>query len=204
MIYLLLFTLEIIVLWRLSRAVNLRFLNTLPMLFYVVLFLPGTFLHELSHWLAAKLLFVRVGKFSLKPEKREKEVVLGSVAIEQTNIVKRLLIGAAPVIFGLMLILSVVYLVVAHELAVGWKAVAVLGYLVFVIGNTMFSSRKDMEGAWKVVLFIAVLVVAAYFLGLKVNVELETDVFRHASLYLLVPIAIDSVILLALSLMRGR
>ena len=33
-----------------------------------VLFLPGTLLHEISHWLTAKLLGVKTGKFSLWPK----------------------------------------------------------------------------------------------------------------------------------------
>lgn len=200
--YFLLFALEIILLWRLSRAVNSRFFRLLPTPVYILLFLPGTFLHELSHYIAAKLLFVRVGKFSLRPEKRETEIVLGSVAIEKTNIVKRLIIGAAPVIVGLFLIIGIVYLVVTHELTSDWRVVAFLSYFIFVVGNTMFSSKKDMEGAWKVIIFSLVIGVILYLLGLRVYFDADVEVLKIAGLYLLPVIAIDAGILCVLFLAR--
>ena len=200
--YFLLFALEIILLWRLSRAVNSRFFGLLPTPVYILLFLPGTFLHELSHYIAAKLLFVRVGKFSLRPEKRETEIVLGSVAIEKTNIVKRLIIGAAPVIVGLFLIIGIVYLVVTRELTSDWRVVAFLSYLIFVVGNTMFSSKKDMEGAWKVIIFSLVIGVILYLLGLRVYFDADVEVLKIAGLYLLPVIAIDAGILCVLFLAR--
>ena len=200
--YFLLFALEIILLWRLARAVNSRFFGLLPTPVYILLFLPGTFLHELSHYIAAKLLFVRVGKFSLRPEKRETEIVLGSVAIEKTNIVKRLIIGAAPVIVGLFLIIGIVYLVVTRELTSDWRVVAFLSYFIFVVGNTMFSSKKDMEGAWKVIIFSLVIGVILYLLGLRVYFDADVEVLKIAGLYLLPVIAIDAGILCVLFLAR--
>src|SRR5512136_2721222 len=35
---------------------------------FAIIFFPGVFLHELSHFLVAKLLGVRTGKFSLIPQ----------------------------------------------------------------------------------------------------------------------------------------
>ncbi|GAF95383.1 unnamed protein product, partial [marine sediment metagenome] len=43
--------------------------NETATLLYFVLLLPGILIHELSHWLAAKLLGVRTGKISLWPSR---------------------------------------------------------------------------------------------------------------------------------------
>ncbi len=199
MVYFLLFVLEIVVLWWLSRAVNSRFIGLLPTPLFVLFFLPGTFLHELSHFVAAKLLLVHVGKFSLVPKKKEKEIVLGSVTIAQTGVVRRIIIGSAPVILGLAIILGIAYLSDIKGLN-DWRFVALIIYLVFVVANTMFSSKRDLEGAWKVLVVFLIIAVSAY--GLGVRVYIGNEIFKLASLYLIVPIAIDGCVLWALSLIQ--
>lgn len=160
-------------------------------------------MHELSHFLVAKILFVPVGKFSLKPQKLEKEIVLGSVAIARTNIVKRLLIGVAPVFTGLFIILAAAYVAVTRNMASEPTTVALFIYFVFVVANTMFSSKTDLVGAWKVVLFGVLAAILFYLLGVRVYLNINAEVFKFASLYLFPAIAIDSGILIALSLSRA-
>jgi phosphoglycerol transferase MdoB-like AlkP superfamily enzyme len=152
----------------------------------------------------AKILFVGVGKFNLRPERGQEEMILGSVAIEKTNIAKRLLIGAAPIIFGLIIILALLFWATGNEWASDWRAIAILGYLIFVVGNTMFSSKKDLEGVWKVVLFSVFVLGILYLLGVRITINIDLQVFRVASLYLIPAIAIDAGLLWAISLIRGR
>lgn len=168
----------------------------------MLFFLPGTFIHELSHFLMAKVLFVPVGKFNLVPKRGEKEIVLGSVAIAKVDIVRRLIIGAAPVIFGITLVLSVVYISVSQSVYKDWRLVALIGYIVFITGNSMFSSKKDLEGAWKVALFAIIITTIFYLLGLRIHLDINSEIFQLASLYLLPAIAIDGCILAVLSLVR--
>jgi len=68
-------------LWALQRQMH-RHIQGLVLLFlltgdgnaaalaHFLLLLPGIVVHELSHWLAAKLLGVRVGAVSVKPERK--------------------------------------------------------------------------------------------------------------------------------------
>ena len=50
------------------------------------LFLPGTMLHELSHWFTAILLGVRTSRFSLWPQmKKGGELQMGSVQVELSD-----------------------------------------------------------------------------------------------------------------------
>ena len=122
MVYLLLLLLEIIALYFLSRRVVRSVFHffyqftrrkSWGMYLFAILFLPGTFIHEISHFLAALFLLVPVGKLELIPRFKEEGggVDLGSVAIAKTDPVRRFLIGIAPVVFGLSIIFILLYLV---------------------------------------------------------------------------------------------
>lgn len=198
MIYLFFFLLEVSVLYRLSQIVSYRFYKSLPFILYVILFLPGTFIHELSHLLMAKILFVPVGKFNLKPTKMDKEIVLGSVSIAKVDLLRRLVIGSAPMIFGLLIVVSTVYFSISSGLLKDWKITFLISYVVFVIGNTMFSSKKDLEGAWKVGLASALIFIFFYVVGIRVYINTGnqviisfTQVLKLVDIYLLVPILIN-------------
>jgi hypothetical protein len=72
---------------------------------FSLVFLPGVFLHELSHFITARLLRVETGKFSLLPEVLpDGHLRLGYVETAQTNFLKDSLIGGAPLISGLAIV----------------------------------------------------------------------------------------------------
>lgn len=69
--------------------------------FTAILLFPGTVIHELSHMFVAEILGVRTGKLTLVPEAIEEsteEIRTGTVAIAQTDPVRRTVIGLAPVL----------------------------------------------------------------------------------------------------------
>jgi hypothetical protein len=68
---------------------------------FAVLFFPGVLLHESSHFLMARLLGVRTGRFSLLPRPLgDGRLQLGFVETAPTDWVRDTLIGAAPLIAG--------------------------------------------------------------------------------------------------------
>jgi hypothetical protein len=68
---------------------------------FSLLFLPGVLLHEFSHWLMARLLKVRTGRFSLLPKSMPGgKLRLGFVETEETDLFRDALIGTAPLITG--------------------------------------------------------------------------------------------------------
>lgn len=68
---------------------------------FSILFLPGVLLHELSHFLMAKLMFVRTGRFSLVPRQLEDgRLLLGYVETAPADFLRDSLIGVAPLISG--------------------------------------------------------------------------------------------------------
>lgn len=178
--------------------------------FMAILFFPGTVIHELSHFLMAALLFVPVGEMTFWPEMEDEHTVkLGSVQIAETDIFRRFLIGAAPFLFGVSLLLGSLFFVVSQHLLSNYWVVILMIYLAFEIGNTMFSSKKDMEGALELLGVIVFFIIVFYFLGVRIpnlNVEIlfnhptVSEVFKQGSIFLLVPLGINIVILLLLRL----
>lgn len=172
-----------------------------------LLFLPGTFLHEAAHWLSALVLFVPAGKMSLWPKLTGNSVILGSVSMVKTDHVRRLLIGTAPVIFGVGIITGAIYFATKNNLLDNYWNILILSLIVFEIGNTMFSSKKDMEGAIELLLAVILLGGICYILGLRIQIEtvidflsqpLITAIFQKGSIYLLLPIIVDAVFILIL------
>ena len=68
---------------------------------FSLLFFPGVLLHELSHFLMARLLGVRTGRFSLLPSLMpDGKLRLGYVETDETDLLRDALIGTAPLITG--------------------------------------------------------------------------------------------------------
>lgn len=75
------------------------------MTLFAVLFFPGVFLHEASHFLMARLLQVRTGRVSLLPRVLPKgKLQLGFVEIYPTDGAREALIGLAPLLSGGLLV----------------------------------------------------------------------------------------------------
>ena len=162
MINLLLFIFQLIILFLLARSFSKHFFRfwfilTKSKIWSIrlmsVFLLPGTLIHELSHWLVAEILQVPTGKMSLMPEVVDGSgVKLGSVQIARTDVFRRTLIGLAPLLIGLVLIGLLVLVIPSDVLACrDWNCglgivLPLVG--VFLVSNTMFSSKKDLEAAF--------------------------------------------------------
>jgi hypothetical protein len=171
---------------------------------YTFLFLPGIIFHELSHFLAALFLLVPVGKISLGPVFDEdekgnlKEIKLGSVAIGKAGLIRGTLIGFAPFIFGVSIILSLIWYVNSHDLLNNWTVVLIAIYIIFEIGNTMFLSRSDVKTAIELVLVITIFYIILYLFGVRINFDAQNilpqtiiNFLKTANKFLLVPLGVD-------------
>ena len=134
--------------YELSGLSLLMFGHTKPgLLLYTVIMLPGTILHELSHWLMAELLRVPTGAITIFPDDelgRESESRLGSVATAASDPFRGFLIGIAPMLTGLGVLVALAML-----LRDGWQAgwhpgwLILLVYGLIVVGNSMLISSAD-------------------------------------------------------------
>lgn len=167
------------------------------------LFLPGTVIHELSHYITAQLLFVRTGEMEFVPKIHEDRVKLGSVQIEKTDPVRRALIGVAPFLIGTSLLMLILFIAEFYD---GWGSIwhaVIICYILFEIGNTMFSSKKDMEGVLELFACITIVGAILFFAGVRIpeyvirslTTPSTVSIFQKGSLYLLIPITIDIAII---------
>ena len=211
---------EIFILFILVRKLHLGFgrifykltrSETISAYLLAFIFFPGTFVHEMSHFLAALFLLVPVGKVNLFPEIADGgSVKLGSVNVAETDFVRRTIVGFAPVLFGTSTILAVLYFAVTRNLLVTpWSYLAVV-YIVFEIANTMFLSRRDLAGSWKMLVFILVIFIAVYGVGIRIDIQTLSGIFtedvmrvlRTASLFFAIPVSVDFVFVVVFRLLR--
>lgn len=215
----LLFLSELILLFILSRfvtrAVSHLFYTVFrhegwAITFFALLFFPGTLIHELAHFFMAIVLFVRVGEIEFVPKLRDGSVKLGSVQIGVTDPFRRALIGLAPIFVGITLLTWAVYYFSQFPLTPQWINILIVFLIVFEIGNTMFSSRRDVDGLLPLLIVVAVFILIVYLLGFRIppfvihyfSSEKITMFMQQLCLYLLVPIGIDVGILLLSRLTR--
>lgn len=223
MMYLLIILLELVTLLLFSRIIP----SLLVQIFYYftrshkasiyllsLIVLPGTLVHELAHLLTAGGLLVRVGEVSLFPEIKENGVKLGHVEIEKTDFIRRALIGFAPVFFGIGILVGGIWFANAQFFSKGEYPIWLLGilfYLVVVIGNTMFSSKKDLEGTVGFLVLMISTVGAMYFLGmnqiftLMINgIESNMGFYQNFALFLGVPVIGDVLVYILAKLLVKR
>jgi hypothetical protein len=152
---------------------------------FSMLFLPGVFLHELSHFVIAKLLRVRTGNFSIFPQSLpDGRLQLGYVETAKSDVLRDSLIGAAPLIVGT---LFVAYVALYHlqmrvlwdtfrngQFDLFWLGVRALPqtpdfylwfYLAFAVSSTMLPSESDRHAWLELVISIGVLVALALLFG---------------------------------------
>ncbi len=191
LLWFLLMLVPLIILQRLlHREIQAVFLiltrdTRLTMGIFSMLLLPGVFLHELSHFVMAKLLRVRTGKFSIFPQSLpDGRLQLGYVETARSDIIRDSLIGAAPLIVGT---LFVAYVAIYHlqmrvlwdafrngQSGLFWMGVRTLPqapdfylwfYLAFAVSSTMMPSESDRHAWLELVISVGVLFALALLFG---------------------------------------
>ncbi|MBM3144429.1 MAG: hypothetical protein FJ010_05530 [Chloroflexi bacterium] len=162
---------------------------------FSLIFLPGVLLHEVSHYLTAKLLGVRTGRFSLVPRRLEDgRLLLGYVETASADIFRDALIGAAPLITGGLFVayagrtrlglLSLWEALSSLDLATAMNSFSLVFhrpdfwlwfYLIVVVSSTMLPSNTDRR-AW-----LPLIIVVALLLGLGILVGIGLWMLEHVA-----------------------
>lgn len=175
---------------RLHREVQAVFLlitrrPALSIGLFSLLFFPGVFLHETSHYITARLLRVRTGHFSLIPRPTAKgKLVMGFIETEATDTVRDALIGVAPLLAGgalvayiglaRMALAPVGEALLQGKAAAFWSGLANMPqqpdfwlwfYLAFTVSSTMLPSAPDRRGWLPMTLAILLLLGLALLAG---------------------------------------
>lgn len=135
--------------------------------FFALIFFPGVLLHELSHFLTAKLLGVRTGSFSLVPHATpDGRLQLGAVETVSGGVVRDALIGVAPLVSGCLVVaflaidrmqlLPLWDFLRSGDWGIFWVGLGIVPqmpdfwlwfYLTFTVSSTMMPSASDRH-AW--------------------------------------------------------
>lgn len=156
----------------------------IALIIFSLIFIPGVFLHETSHYLSARLLGVRTGRFSVFPKlKGEGKLQLGYVETVSTDIFRDAIVGAAPILLGSLSIALIGYYplnlsaVWDHLVQGGGNSVLIIldvfhqsdfwlwFYLAFVISSTMFPSRSDRRAWLPLIFFVSIVGMLMILLG---------------------------------------
>lgn len=157
----------------------------LTMGIFAVIFLPGVFLHEGSHFLMAKILRVPTGRFSIFPRSLPNgRLQLGYVETAKADLVRDSLVGAAPLIMGTLFIaLIAVYRLEMRvlwdtlrngQIELFWMGLGFLPqvqdfflwfYLVFTVSSTMMPSESDRHAWLELAISVGVLFTLALLIG---------------------------------------
>ncbi len=147
--------------YELSGMSFLLFNSSRPgLLIYSLLMLPGTIAHELSHWIMAEVLQVKTGKITILPELHGEggEENLGSVMTAKSDPFRGFLIGLAPFITGIIILI-----VLGRLLTIGldthflWWQLTLIIYGIMVVGNSMLISDADRR-TWPVMIILVILI----------------------------------------------
>ncbi|MBI3740268.1 MAG: hypothetical protein HY257_00740, partial [Chloroflexi bacterium] len=149
------------------------------LLFYLLL--PGILLHEASHFIAAKILFVKTNGVTIGIGRARKNAVsLGAVNVQRSDPFRESLIGFAPFLFGIGAIWLIAgvgfdlwpgqglnllkFIASTMQYARDWTTW--LGvYLIFAVSTAMIPSESDREPWGPVLTFLGALVAILFFLG---------------------------------------
>jgi hypothetical protein len=152
---------------------------------FSILFVPGVFLHEASHFVMAKILRVQTGKILLIPKSLSNgHLQMGSVETAQTDIIRDSLIGLAPLIAGSLFLayaglnrlgLSTLLDMLANgRTELFWMGLKLLPqvsdfylwfYFAFAVSSTMMPSESDRHAWLPLGLWTAGLLALAIFAG---------------------------------------
>jgi hypothetical protein len=152
---------------------------------FSLIFLPGVFLHELSHYLMAKSLRVPTGRFSVIPQPLpDGRLMLGYVETAKSDILRDSLIGAAPLIAGTVFVayvavyrldMRVLWDVLRNgQFNLFWMGIRALPYaenfflwfyLAFAVSSTMLPSQSDRHAWLELVISTGVLFSIALLIG---------------------------------------
>lgn len=191
----------------------------LTMILLFLLLLPGIVVHEAAHWIAARSLRLKTGKFRVWPKKQGKYIGLGSVSVQRGNLWQDTIVGMAPLIVGTILLALIgehIFHVFRFSIALSeqkwinsWRAFQqalqqpdgiLWAYLLFAIANAMMPSASDRESIKPLLLYSGIALSLYLLLGLPLTpfaaiLGWLVPIIQTVSSALLFTIVLDALIL---------
>jgi hypothetical protein len=151
-----------------------------------IIFLPGTVIHEISHFLLAAATGARTGKIEIFPEfleqalddeDKSRGVRLGSVQVSRLNPIQGFLVGMAPFFSGLALLVWLASLLQSDFQEKNYLTLIIETYFFFVIANSFFPSWTDIKQTLPLVVITLIVGLLLWFLGVQFNVSQDSPVW---------------------------
>ena len=184
------FLLQIIIIFIVSRLILkelfllLRkfFLTDFPVFLLVsLIFLPGTIIHESAHFITALFLILPVKSMTVFPKWDNNEIKLGEVLFIKKDFLRAILVGIAPVFFGVGILFSLFYFHIYPTNNLGLNIL--YSYLIFSISANMFSSKQDLKDLALIIPVIMLLVIVFYVFDIKINIGSLNVIMNKINLY---------------------
>ena len=157
-----------------------------------LLFLPGTIIHETAHFITAILLILPVKSMSIFPKWDENEIKLGEVLFIKKDFLRAILVGIAPVFFGIGILFSLFYFKIYPANNVGLNIL--YSYLIFSISANMFSSSQDLKDLILIIPVILFIIIIFYVFNIKINMTNLNVIINKVNFYIFIVLTIDTVL----------
>lgn len=173
-----------------------------------LLFFPGTVIHEMGHFVGATVLNLRVHEVKLLPSFEKNQIKLGSVLYEKKDFVRGILVGIAPIFlaFCFFWFLGKFHLFPNTNF---WLNI-LLGYVVFAVSSTMFSSKQDLVEFSLIVPVIIIIIGIIYIFNIRLDVILNNKLlkegfysfFQDINFYFLFSLIVNTVLIVFFKIFR--
>jgi len=203
------FLLQIIIIFIVSRLILkelfllLRkfFLTDFPVFLLVsLIFLPGTIIHESAHFITALFLILPVKSMTVFPKWDNNEIKLGEVLFIKKDFLRAILVGIAPVFFGVGILFSLFYFHIYPTNNLGLNIL--YSYLIFSISANMFSSKQDLKDLALIIPVIMLLVIVFYVFDIKINIGSLNVIMNKINLYIFFVLIVNTVLFLFTKLLN--
>lgn len=165
----LLFLIQIIVLYFISRITIQEvfhffaiFTKNRKIVFSLtaLIFFPGTVLHEMSHFIAAMMMMLKVRDVKIIPEIEGDKIKLGRVLYEKKDVLRGVIVGVAPIFAGIFFFLFISYINMSFR--DNLILTGLLIYAIFAVSTTMFSSKQDLIDIVFLIPFVMIIAFILY------------------------------------------
>ena len=147
-----------------------------------LLFLPGTIIHESAHFITALFLILPVKSMTIFPKWDNNEIKLGEVIFIKKDFLRAILVGIAPIFFGIGILFSLFYFHI-YPTSNFWQNI-LYSYLIFSISANMFSSKQDLKDLLLIIPVILVLVIIFYVFDIKINLNSINAIMNKVDRYI--------------------
>jgi len=125
-----------------------------------LIFLPGTIIHEFSHFFTAMFLFLPVKEIRIFPQFENNQIKLGHVLYVKKDFLRGILVGVAPFFGALFLFFGLSFFNLFPNKNLGINVALI--YLIFTVSSLMFSSKQDLVDIGYLIPFLLFLLIIDY------------------------------------------